>query len=76
MKKIVIRSYDGKKKSFYFDLENISVIMKYMLSGDEVLEVFYKDGTTMWFDSCGDNYRVTSYFDDSKLLYSSDINNL
>lgn len=33
-----------QKKTVDLDLSKISVIMKYKISGDEMLEVFYKNG--------------------------------
>lgn len=46
--------------------------MKYTISGDEILEVFYKNGESEWFDSCT-CYRITNYFDNSELIYSADM---
>ena len=75
MAEFTIYDYKGNKKKVKLDLSKISVIMKYVISGDEILEVFYKDGERQWIDSLDYNigYRSTNYFDDSKLEYSADM---
>lgn len=75
MTEFAICDYKGNKKIVKLDLYKIAVIMKYVISGDEVLEVFYKDGDRQWIDSMDYNngFRTMSLFDDSELLYSIDM---
>lgn len=75
MKEFTICDYKGNEKKVKLDLYKISVIMKYVISGDEILEVFYKDGHNQWIDSWNYNngYRIMATFDYSKLIYSSDM---
>ena len=75
MKEFTICDHKGNEIKVKFDLSKISVIMKYVISGDEILEVFYKDGDRQWIDSWDYNsgYRMINYFDDSELVYSSDM---
>lgn len=74
MTEFTICDYKGKEKAVRLDLNKIIVIMKYVISGDEVLEVFYKDGGRQWIDSLDYNngFRTMGIFDDSELLYSVD----
>lgn len=75
MTEFTIRDYNGNEKIVKLDLTKITVIMKYVISGDEILEVFYKDGDRQWIDSLDYNngYRTMGIFDDSELLYSVDM---
>ena len=75
VKEFTICDYKCNEKIVKLDLSKISVIMKYVISGDEVLEVFYKNGYEQWIDSWNYNigYRIMGTFDDSKLIYSSDM---
>lgn len=70
-----ICDYKGNEKTVKLDLSKIKVIMKYVISGDEVLEVFYKDGDRQWIDSLDYNngFRTMGVFDDSELVYSVDM---
>ena len=72
MKEFTIYDYNGTEKTVDLALSKISVIMKYKISGDEMLEVFYKNGESELFDSCS-CYRIINYFDDSELVYSADM---
>lgn len=49
--------------------------MKYVISGDEILEVFYKDGHNQWIDSWDYNngFRIMATFDGSELIFLSDM---
>lgn len=64
MTEFTICDYNGNEKTVKLDLYKIKVIMKYVISGDEVLEVFYKDGDRQWIDSLDYNngYRTMSLF--------------
>ena len=79
MKEFTICDYMGNKKKINLDLSKISAIMKYVISGDEILEVFYKDGDRQWIDSFDYNsgynngYRSHNFFDYSELVYSADM---
>ena len=75
MKEFTICDYMGNMKKVYLDLSKISVIMKYVILGDEILEVFYKDGDKQWIDSFDykSGYRNHNFFDYSELVYSADI---
>lgn len=75
MTEFTICDYKGNEKAVKLDLSKIKVIMKYVISGDEVLEVFYKDGDRQWIDSLDykNGYRTMSLFDDTELVYSTDM---
>ena len=75
MKEFTICDYKCNKKTVKLDLSKISVIMKYVFSGDETLEVFYKNGDNQLIDSWNYNngYRIMGTFDYSKLIYSADM---
>ena len=50
------------------NLEQLSIINVKVLSGDEVVTVYFKDGTTKIWDSS--NCRIRDFFDDDYILYS------
>jgi len=61
-KTVTIRDYGTKRtKVVIKDFENVSSIFVFVVSGDEVLSVLYKDGHTERFDSS--DCRVTDYYD-------------
>lgn len=75
MTEFIICDYKGNEKIVKLELSKIKVIMKYVISGDEILEIFYKDGNRQWIDSLDYNngYRTMGIFDDSELVYSTDM---
>ena len=76
MKEFTICDYKCNKKIVKLDLSKISVIMKYVFSGDETLEVFYKNGDKHWINSFGivtTDIGILDIFDDSELVYSADM---
>ena len=75
MTEFKIYDFRGNEKVVKLDLTKISVVMKYVISGDEILEVFYKDGDRQWIDSMNPDlgFRITHYFDGSELIYLSDM---
>jgi hypothetical protein len=52
------------------DIETIKEMDITIMSGDEILTVYYKDGTEKEFDSC--NYRIWDFYDGLYTLYSED----
>ena len=50
------------------NLEQLSMINVQVISGDEVVTVYFKDGTTKIWDSS--NCRFYDFFDDEYILYS------
>lgn len=50
------------------NLENVSIINIQVLSGDEVLTAYFKDGTTRCWDSS--DCRMHNFYDDDYTLYS------
>lgn len=74
--KVTLIDYDKKKREFDIgNVEDIHFADLEVLSGDEVLKVIYKDGSSKVFDSC-DTYRIQSYFDDNYTVYMPGVRNL
>lgn len=70
-KEIVICDYKGREKKIVIeDFEMVKAIYVLEISGDQVLDVLYKDGRTAHFDSC--NTRIIHYFDDGYFLELTD----
>lgn len=60
-KNITIVDFKGNKKTISINnFENVVSIYVTILSGDEVLEVLYKNGRTKTFDSS--DYRIMNYY--------------
>lgn len=61
-KTATIRNYNADTTEVVIEeFENVSAIFVCVISGDEVLNVIYKDGRTERFDSSND--RITDYYD-------------
>ena len=70
-KEIFICDYAGREKKIVIDrFEMVKAIYVLEISGDQALDVLYKDGRTVWFDSC--DTRITHYFDDGYFLELTD----
>lgn len=70
-KEIIISDYRGRKKKIVInDFEMVKAIYVLEISGDQALDVLYKDGRTAYFDSC--DTRTTDYFDDGYFLELTD----
>ena len=50
------------------NLEQLSMIKVQVISGDEVVTVYFKDGTAKFWDSS--NCRIYDFLDDEYILYS------
>lgn len=70
-KKIYILDYEGKKTEVEIeDFDNVKRMTITVLSGDEVLDVVYKNGTTRRYDSS--DCRWYSYYDCEYDIYEYD----
>ena len=70
-KEIIICDYKGREKKIVINhFEMVKAIYVLELSGDQAVEVLYKDGRTAWFDSC--DTRIVHYFDDGYFLELTD----
>ncbi len=49
--KIAIQDYNGKLKEVTFDVENLEIAIVHVISGDETLKLFYRDGSDLYFDA-------------------------
>lgn len=71
-KNITIVDFKGNKKTISINnFENVVSIYVTILSGDEVLEVLYKNGRTKTFDSS--DYRIMNYYGGGYFLNLSKI---
>ncbi len=66
---MILYDYTDEAHEFDVDLDdkNITIAILQVISGDEVLEVTYKDGTTLTFDA-DTNYRFHDYLDATYIL--------
>lgn len=70
-KEIIICDYkDREKKIVIEDFEMVKAIYVLEISGDQALDVLYKDGRTAYFDSC--DTRIMHYFDGGYFLELTD----
>ena len=69
--KTTIYDYDNKPHEVELKDDAIKYIMVTVISGDEVIEVYYKDGSCEKFDSS--NNRQIDYFDGVYLVSEEDI---
>ena len=71
IKEIIICDYKGREKKIVINhFEMVKAIYVLEISGDQVLDVLYKDGRTVWFDSC--DTRIMHYFDGGYFLELTD----
>lgn len=63
-----ILDYKNKCMNLPIDLTKVDEIMVTILTGDEVVDILYLDGTSDHYDSSEERY--TSYFDGSYIPYS------
>lgn len=69
--KLDIFDYEGRKTTVDIgDLNDILDMHLFVLSGDEVLQVKYKNGKTIKFDS--NHSRLMGFYDNSYEIYDSD----
>ena len=67
--KITILDYKAKQVEVDIgNIDDVLLIDMEVVSGDEVLNVTYKDGSRKYFDSC-DTFRLMSYDDGSYPVY-------
>lgn len=64
--KFNIYDYDNKPKEIDTGNKEINFINVIILTGDEVITIYYSDGTFENYDSSED--RITDYFDDSYVV--------
>lgn len=66
---MILYDYSGDPHEFDVDLDDdeIAVARLDVVSGDEVLEVIYRDGDISRFDSCYE-YRLMDFHDDTFIL--------
>ena len=70
-KEIIICDYKGRERKIVIDhFEMVKAIYVLELSGDQALDVLYKDGRTAYFDSC--ETRIIHYFNDGYFLELTD----
>lgn len=70
-KEIIICDYKGREKKIVINhFEMVKAIYVLEISGDQALDVLYKDGRTVWFDSS--DTRIMNYFDDGYFLELTD----
>ena len=70
-KEIIISDYAGREKKIVINhFEMVKAIYVLEISGDQVLDVLYKDGRTAYFDSC--DTRIMHYFDGGYFLELTD----
>lgn len=70
-KEIIICDYKGREKKIVINhFEMVKAIYVLEISGDQVLDVLYKDGRTAYFDSC--DTRIRHYFDGGYFLELTD----
>lgn len=69
---MILYDYRGGRYEADVDLDNPSIELAILnvISGDEVLTVFYEDGTIASFDA-DTNYRIHDYHDASYVLVSN-----
>ena len=73
MNKFIIRDYDDCPVETDVDLDNLEDILRMeilVLTGDEILTVTHKDGTTKCYDSS--NCRRTNYYDGEYVLFDAE----
>lgn len=63
-----IYNYENKAVEISIDFNKVDEITVTILSGDEVLDILYLDGSSEQFDSSND--RITNYFDGTYIPYS------
>ena len=66
---------DTKSEHDIGNLEDIYMANMEVISGDEVLNVTYKDGKLKYFDSCSTT-RIMNAYDDSYNVYMPGVRNL
>jgi hypothetical protein len=72
--KITLLNYNNDKIEYDIgDLDNIKTITRYVISGDEVIDVRYKDGSVQTFDS-DNNTRAVDLFDVAGEIYNNEVN--
>lgn len=74
MRQLIIRDYDDAPTFTDIDLDNLEDILSLyvlVLSGDEVLTVTYKDGSSACYDSS--NCRTIGFYDGEYALYNSEV---
>lgn len=70
-----LKAYNDIKVNFHLDnLMGITGIVYLMVTGDEVVHVFYDDGTDEVFDSAAS--RLVDYLDEIKLITLDELKNL
>ena len=70
---LTLMDYSGDKTDFEIgSLDDIECIDITVISGDEIADVYYKNGTNTTFDSS--NTRLCDFYDYSYTLYDSDTN--
>ncbi len=63
-----ILDYKNECMNLPIDLDKVDEITITILSGDEVIDILYLDGSSDHYDS--NNERITSYYDGSYIPYS------
>lgn len=73
MNKILkLQDYKGNKKGFEIEnFEDVEVIVVTIISGDEVANVYYKNGNQIRFDTSGDRWQ--DFFDGQYIIKPEDI---
>ena len=69
--KIALKDYKGSMKVVEFSMDNLRMAIIQVISGDEVLCMYYDDGKELEFDSS--NSRIRDYHDDDRIVYSPDM---
>lgn len=69
--KIALKDYMGRMKVVEFSMDNLKMAIINVLSGDEVLGLYYDGGKTLDFDSS--DCRVRDYHDEDRIVYSPDL---
>lgn len=69
--KFNIYDYNNQPKEIDTGNKEIDIINVTVISGDEVITIYYTDGTSESFDSSED--RRINYFDDSYIIFQKDL---
>jgi hypothetical protein len=69
--KIALKDYMGRMKVVEFSMDNLRMAIINVLSGDEVLGLYYDGGKTLDFDSS--DCRIHDNYDGDRIVYSTDL---
>jgi hypothetical protein len=67
--KVSIMDYDGEQTNVKLDIDKVERIVVEIVTGDEILQVYYQDGTCSYFESS--DCRMADYYDYSYTLYDT-----